>query len=80
MERDRLDFGKMKIGPLFRALFFPTLTGMIFTSLITVIDGMFVGHGVGADGIASVNIVAPTFMIATGIGLCLLYTYYAADE
>lgn len=59
----------MKIGPLFRALFFPTLIGMIFTSLITVIDGMFVGHGVGADGIASVNIVAPTFMIATGIGL-----------
>lgn len=69
MERDRLDFGTMKIGPLFRALFFPTLIGMIFTSLITVIDGMFVGHGVGADGIASVNIVAPTYMIATGIGL-----------
>lgn len=69
MNRDRLDFGSMKIGPLFRALFFPTLIGMIFTSLITVIDGMFVGHGVGADGIASVNIVAPTFMVATGIGL-----------
>ena len=59
----------MKIGALFRALFFPTLIGMIFTSLITVIDGMFVGHGVGADGIASVNIIAPTFMISTGIGL-----------
>ena len=59
----------MKIGVLFRALFFPTLIGMIFTSLITVIDGMFVGHGVGADGIASVNIIAPTFMISTGIGL-----------
>ena len=69
MERDKLDFGTMKIGPLFRAIFFPTLIGMIFTSLITVIDGMFVGHGVGAGGIASVNIVAPTFMIATGIGL-----------
>ncbi|MDE6377425.1 MAG: MATE family efflux transporter [Duncaniella sp.] len=69
MERDKLDFATMKIGPLFRALFFPTLIGMIFTSLITVIDGMFVGHGVGADGIASVNIVAPTFMISTGIGL-----------
>ena len=69
MERDKLDFETMKIGPLFRAIFFPTLIGMIFTSLITVIDGMFVGHGVGAGGIASVNIVAPTFMIATGIGL-----------
>ena len=69
MERDKIDFATMKIGALFRALFFPTLIGMIFTSLITVIDGMFVGHGVGADGIASVNIIAPTFMISTGIGL-----------
>lgn len=69
MKRDNLDFATMKIGPLFRAIFFPTLIGMIFTSLITVIDGMFVGHGVGADGIAALNIVAPTFMLATGIGL-----------
>ena len=69
MQRDKLDFATMKIGTLFRALFFPTLIGMVFTSLITVIDGMFVGHGVGADGIASVNIVAPMYMIATGIGL-----------
>ena len=69
MKRDSLDFATMKIGPLFRALFFPTLVGMIFTSLITVIDGIFVGRGVGAGGIASVNIVAPTYMIASGIGL-----------
>lgn len=69
MENKNLDFGAMKIGPLFRAMFFPTLVGMIFTSLLTVIDGMFVGHGVGAVGIAAVNIVAPVYMIATGIGL-----------
>lgn len=69
MERDKLDLGAMKIGPLFRALFFPTLIGMIFTSVITVVDGMFVGHGVGADGIAAVNIVVPPWMVATGIGL-----------
>ena len=69
MKRDKLDFGTMKIGPLFRALFFPTLIGMIFTSLITVIDGMFVGHGVGEAGIAAVNIVAPIYMIASGLGL-----------
>ncbi|MDE7392917.1 MAG: MATE family efflux transporter [Muribaculaceae bacterium] len=69
MQRDKLDFGNMAIGPLFRAMFFPTLVGMIFTSIITVVDGMFVGRGVGAPGIAAVNIVAPTFMVATGIGL-----------
>lgn len=69
MKRDAIDFGKMDIASLFRALFFPTLVGMIFNSALTVIDGIFVGQGVGANGIAAVNIVAPIFMITTGIGL-----------
>lgn len=71
LDRDRLDFADGKIGQLFRALFFPTLVGMIFNSALTLIDGIFVGRGVGPDGIAAVNIVAPVFMIATGIGLML---------
>ncbi len=69
LDRDKLDFGNSKIGPLFRSLFFPTLVGMIFNSALNIIDGIFVGKGVGADGIAAVNIVAPIFMIATGLGL-----------
>ena len=69
LQRDKLNFGNGKIGVLFRAMFFPTLIAMIFNSALTVIDGIFVGHGVGADGIAAVNIVAPIFMFATGIGL-----------
>ena len=69
LDRDRLDFATGKIGPLFRALFFPTLIGMIFMSALTLIDGIFVGQGVGAEGMAAVNIVAPIFMVATGIGL-----------
>ncbi len=69
LSRDKIDFGTGKIGPLFRALFFPTLIGMVFMSLQTVIDGIFVGQGVGADGIAAVNIVAPLWMVVTGLGL-----------
>lgn len=71
LDRDRLDFGNGKIGVLFRKLFFPTLIGMIFNSVLTLVDGMFTGHGVGASGIAAVNIVAPLFMLCTGIGLML---------
>ena len=67
--RDKIDFGNGKISKVFLALFFPTLVGMIFNSALTIIDGVFVGQGVNADGIASVNIVAPLFMVATGIGL-----------
>ncbi len=69
LERDSLDFGNGDIPKLFRALFFPTLVGMLFNAVLTVIDGIFVGQGVGANGIAAVNIVAPVFMVVTGIGL-----------
>ena len=66
-----IDFGKDKIGALFSKIFFPTLIGMLANTVLTVIDGIFVGRGVGADGIAAVNIVAPLFLLTTGIGLML---------
>ena len=66
---DKIDFGSGKIGPLFRSMFFPTLVGMLFMSAQTVIDGILVGKGVGAEGIAAVNIVAPIWTVITGIGL-----------
>lgn len=69
LDRDSLDFGNERIPKLFRHLFFPTLIGMIFNAVLTVIDGIFVGQGVGANGIAAVNIVAPLFMVVTGLGL-----------
>ena len=67
--RDKIDFGSGQIGPLFRKIFFPTLVGMLFMSAQTVIDGILVGRGVGADGIAAVNIVAPIWALVTGLGL-----------
>ncbi len=67
--RDKIDFGSGKIGPLFRSMFFPTLIGMLFMSAQTLIDGILVGRGVGADGMAAVNIVAPVWTVVTGLGL-----------
>ncbi|MDE6669443.1 MAG: MATE family efflux transporter [Muribaculaceae bacterium] len=64
-----LDYAHGRIGRLFSKIFFPTLLGMVFNALITIVDGIFVGRGVGPDGIAAVNIIAPLFMVTTGIGL-----------
>lgn len=64
-----LDYGGEKIGKLFRSIFFPTLLGMVFNAFVTIADGIFVGRGVGPAGIAAVNIIAPMYMVATGIGL-----------
>lgn len=64
-----LDYENGRVSTLFRKVFLPTLLGMIFNALITIIDGIFVGRGVGPDGIAAVNIIAPLFMVTTGLGL-----------
>lgn len=69
MDKKRLDFGNGRVGALFRALFFPTLVGMFFNSALNICDGMFVGHGVGSDALAAINIVAPVFLLCTGVGL-----------
>ena len=69
MKEKTIDFGTGKVSALFRQLFFPTLLGMVCVSAVTTIDGIFVGHGVGSDGIAAVNICIPLLMILTGVGL-----------
>ena len=69
MNRDNLDFGNGNIASLFRTMFFPTLIAMMFNSLLNICDGMFVDHGVGSEGLAAINIVAPMFLVTTGIGL-----------
>ncbi len=67
--RDSIDFGKEPIGKLFRKMFFPTMVGMISIVVLNITDGAFVGHGVGSDGLAAVNIIAPLFMVMGGIGM-----------
>lgn len=69
MQRDSIDLGTENVGKLFREMFFPTLLGMLSVSAVTAADGIFVGHGVGSDGIAAINICIPLLMIFTGVGL-----------
>ncbi len=69
MNQDNIDFGTGKINSIFRAMFFPTLIGMLFNSALNICDGMFVGHGVGSNALAAINIVAPLFLLCAGIGL-----------
>lgn len=71
MERDAIDLGTQNVSKLFRQYFLPTLFGMLSMSAVTAIDGIFIGQGVGSDGIAAVNIIIPVYMILTGIGLMI---------
>ena len=69
MQRDSLDLKSMSVEKLFTKLLVPTIMGMAASALFTVVDGIFVGNGIGSDAMAAVNISAPIFMIITGVGL-----------
>lgn len=71
MQRDSIDLGTVRIPRLFKIYFIPTLLGMLSLCAVTATDGIFVGRGVGSDGLAAVNIcIAPT-MVIIGISLML---------
>lgn len=67
--RDNIDFGQVEIPKLFRSIFIPTLLGMLFNVVFILTDGIFVGNGIGPNGLASVNLVCPVMMLITGIGM-----------
>jgi Na+-driven multidrug efflux pump len=69
MQRDRLDFKSASIGKLFTMQLVPTVMGMAASALLTVVDGIFVGNGIGSDALAAVNLSAPLFTLLAGIGL-----------
>ena len=59
--KDSIDFARMNIPQLFRKLLIPTVLGMVFSVAFVITDGVFVGHGIGSDALAAVNITAPLF-------------------
>ena len=69
LTKDAIDLSTLSIPRLFGRYFLPTLFGMISISAMCAIDGIFVGHAVGADGIGAINICVPIMMLATGLGL-----------
>ncbi|MDD2645265.1 MAG: MATE family efflux transporter [Bacteroides sp.] len=69
MSKQKIDLGKTSVGLLFIRQLFPTVLGMIFSALFIITDGVFVGRGIGSEALAAVNISAPLYIFATGIGL-----------
>lgn len=59
----------MNIPQLFAKLFVPTLLGLLFSALLNLTDGIFVGRGVGSDALAAVNVAAPIFMVCSGLAM-----------
>ena len=67
--RDNIDFANTEIRKLFRRLFLPTLMGMLFSMAFIFTDGIFVGNGIGAQGLAAINLVGPIMLLISGLGM-----------
>ena len=49
----------------------PSVVMMIFTSLYSIVDGMFVSRFVGEDALAALNIVFPAMCLMMAVGIML---------
>src|SRR5690625_3340111 len=70
------------IRKVFLSYLIPSTFGLLLLSINLVIDGIFIGHGVGPDGLAAVNIAVPIYSffygiaLLVGIGGATLYSIY----
>lgn len=47
----------------------PTVAAMLVNGLYQVVDGIFIGHYVGAEGLAGINVAWPVIGTILGIGM-----------
>lgn len=66
-----LDLKNDSISKLLLNYLVPSVTGMLIISLHVIIEGIFVGRGVGSDGLAAINIVVPFFSLFAAIGFLI---------
>ena len=64
-----MDYTNTSIRKLFLKQLVPNILGMALSALFVIVDGIFVGRGIGSEALAAVNIVVPIFTIMTGVGL-----------
>lgn len=57
-------------GRLFKFVL-PSIVMMIFTSMYSVVDGLFISNLVGSNALASINIIYPLIMIIASFGFML---------
>jgi Na+-driven multidrug efflux pump len=47
----------------------PTVAAMLVNGLYQVVDGIFIGHYVGAEGLAGINVAWPIIGFILGLGM-----------
>ncbi|MDO4534565.1 MAG: MATE family efflux transporter, partial [Clostridium perfringens] len=67
----RLNLLEGNIKTIYFKYLFPTAIGSLAISIYVLLDTIFIGQGVGADGLAALNINTPIFSAGFGLGLLI---------
>ncbi len=71
LNETREKFLKMPLGKLIAANAMPAVASMLFMALYQIIDGIMVGRRLGADALASINVLYPIFALMSGIAVMI---------
>ena len=64
-------FGSEPLGKLLRQQAFPASVGILVMSIYAIIDTIYVGHYVGAEGIGAITVVLPITFLISSIGMAI---------
>jgi putative MATE family efflux protein len=67
----KLDFLKDDITKLFMKFLIPSISGSVMVSMYILFDTIFVGRGVGSEGLAALNISIPIYNVLFAVGLLM---------
>ena len=63
--------GQEGIAKLLWRFSLPAMVGTFFNSLYNVVDRIFIGQGLGADGLAAAMIAFPIMMMVMAVGMLI---------
>lgn len=69
--RNELMLARARIRPLFIRYAAPGVVAMLFLAFQSIVDGLIVGRLIGANALAAVNIVAPTYALISALTLII---------
>lgn len=59
------------IGKLFKRFVFPATMGIVVAGVQTIIDGYFIGNGVGSQGLAAITLAFPAVMLIVAVAVMM---------
>lgn len=64
-----IDLENDSISRLFFNFSFPAVMGMLISAFYVIVDGIFIGRGIGGDGLAAINLAYPIITLTIALSL-----------